>query len=402
MFKVCLYCNTVNSDSARFCRECGKTVFDRKTGFAQEGERYTGVIPDRVRKILLGVHDDDPVSCFELGKMYEFGDYYVKDMKKAFECYRAADIPESMYRLGFLYYTGMSPYTASGGEESTAYAYMTDAATRGNRDAIDFLKDHRMSVPNRITFCAPHDRTGTSEPKPKPEPKSEPKVQRKAQSKSQPKSEPKPQPKSEPKSEPKPKPQAKIRSKAAEKPAVRTAADEEELSRRKQFDRAMDAAAKDDAVSMNFLGYCYEKGYGAEQDAAAAMSWYKHSADLGCAAGLYNVGRLYAEGFGVKRDYAKAAEYYRKAAEQGDATAQTCLANCYFNGNGVERDYVQAAEYYRKAADAGNGAAQYNLGLCYQYGYGVKENRILALDLFFKAAEQGVPAAVKLVKSLKS
>lgn len=385
MFKVCLHCNTVNAEDAKFCRECGKTVFDVRPGYADAGERYTGVIPERVRKVLMGVYNDDPDSYYKLGLMYEQGDYYVKDLKKAFECYDAADTADSMYRLGFLYYAGMSPYYSyySGNDEQKGITYMVDAASRGHKEAIEFLKNHRIEVPKIVTFYAKHSRayiSGDSKPEPKSEPKPQP--------------QPQPQPKSQPKSQPKPKPkqETKITQKVPPK---------EEPQDKKEFLSAWDAAnEEDDGESMNFLGRCYEFGYGTEKDLKHAAFWYRRSADSGCAAGQYNLGRFYAEGIYVEQDMPMAIAYYRKAADQNYTNAQVRLGNCYFSGEGVERDYEKAAKLYRKAADAGDGVAQYNMGLCYSNGYGVTKNPVMALDMYFKAAEQGVPAAVEYVKKV--
>ena len=44
------------------------------------------------------------------------------------------------------------------------------------------------------------------------------------------------------------------------------------------------------------------------------------------------LGDCYRKGDGVEQDFTKAADYYTKAAEQGHAQAQCILGNCYYLG----------------------------------------------------------------------
>ena len=103
-------------------------------------------------------------------------------------------------------------------------------------------------------------------------------------------------------------------------------------------------------ICSNYLGLCYENGFG---NYAAAVSWYQKAAEAGLPEANYNLGICYAEGRGVAQDYAAAASWYRKAAEQGDAGGQYNLGLCYYNGQGVAEDREQAIYWAKKAAEQG-------------------------------------------------
>ena len=195
------------------------------------------------------------------------------------------------------------------------------------------------------------------------------------------------------------------------------------------------------ADAQNYLGFCYENGYGTTKDINQATEWYKKSANLGNinaqqalgrlqkadaealgrqADSSYNnkryydafplykqiadegnagadaqnkLGKCYYNGYGTAQDYGQAAYWFRKAADRGDANAQTNLAICYQNGNGVAKDYAQAVEWYKRAANQGDVNAQTNLGVCYYNKWGVKQDYTQAVEWYKKAAEQGKSVA---------
>lgn len=178
-------------------------------------------------------------------------------------------------------------------------------------------------------------------------------------------------------------------------------------------------------VSSNYLGLCYENGFG---NYAAAVSWYQEAAQSGLPEANYNLGICYAEGRGVAQDYVVAFYLLQESAAKGDdpakkkleaiesempeltdklkkmdpevirlyvcagqgfASCQCELGDCYAFGKGVAQDYAAAASWYRKAAEQGDAGGQYNLGLCYYNGQGVAEDREQAIYWAKKAAEQG-------------
>lgn len=143
------------------------------------------------------------------------------------------------------------------------------------------------------------------------------------------------------------------------------------------------------AAAQHDLGYCYDQGYGVEQNDGEAVKWYRLAAEQGDANAQYNLGVCYFNGEGVEQDYEEAVKWYRLAAGQGFAHAQFNLGVCCFNGEGVEQDYEEATKWYRLAAEQGYARAQYNLGVCYDFGEGVEQNYEKAVNWYRLAAKQG-------------
>ena len=124
----------------------------------------------------------------------------------------------------------------------------------------------------------------------------------------------------------------------------------------------------------------YEDGEAAlhRQDYAAALRYFRTSADEGNASAQHWLGFLYYYGAGVPQDYTIAAKWYLKAAEQGYSLAQADLGLMHAAGKGVMQDYGDAIKWLRLAADQGYDVAQFNLGIAYANALGVPQNYILA------------------------
>lgn len=118
------------------------------------------------------------------------------------------------------------------------------------------------------------------------------------------------------------------------------------------------AAAQDNPMGLNQLGWMYQRGSGVDKDLTQAFQLYQHSAELGFVNGQNNLGYVYEHGWGVTRDLQKALYWYRQAAAQGFVFAQWNLGRMYEEGLGVPRDEAAAIEFYRQAARAGHGEAR--------------------------------------------
>ncbi len=136
------------------------------------------------------------------------------------------------------------------------------------------------------------------------------------------------------------------------------------------------------------LGFFYAKGMIVPQDYAEAYKWYRKAAEQGYAPAQQNLGALYEDGKGVAKNPHEAVRWYRKAADQGYAQAQAYLGMCYKDGIGVTKDIREAVKWYRKAAEQGNADAQNSLGMRYHYGEGVPQDYSEALKWYRKAADQ--------------
>ena len=121
-------------------------------------------------------------------------------------------------------------------------------------------------------------------------------------------------------------------------------------------------------------------------DVAAAMPWFRRSAEQGYAPAKYIYGSTFREG--RWQNPQQLVYWWTKAAEQGEVRAQLWLGVSYEQGqNGVERDYRQAFKWLSIAAKQGQPDAQVTLGQMYEYGEGIRENYRVAAYWYRKAAD---------------
>jgi hypothetical protein len=123
-----------------------------------------------------------------------------------------------------------------------------------------------------------------------------------------------------------------------------------------------------------------------EDERAAAMTWFRLSAEQGYAPAQYLYGAMFSDG--RWRNSQELKNWWTKAAEQGEVRAQFWLGVAYQDGrNGVERDYGEAFKWLSKAAEQGNPDPQFTLGQMYEDGEGVPQDFGLAAKWYRKAAE---------------
>jgi hypothetical protein len=94
----------------------------------------------------------------------------------------------------------------------------------------------------------------------------------------------------------------------------------------------------------------HETGQGRPADPAAALGWYRKSAEQGFAMAQFKAGQFLDRGMGGAMDAREAASWYEKAAAQGFAPAQHNLGFLYAEGRGVSRDVVSAWVWLDRAA----------------------------------------------------
>jgi uncharacterized protein len=115
------------------------------------------------------------------------------------------------------------------------------------------------------------------------------------------------------------------------------------------------AAAHNNAIALNNLGWAYENGRGTTVDEARAYAAYARCEALqepedGLAECLNNLGRVLRDGLGTPRDAARAAALFRRAYSLGSAWAGCNLGAVLREGDGVEADAAQAATLVAEAA----------------------------------------------------
>lgn len=182
----------------------------------------------------------------------------------------------------------------------------------------------------------------------------------------------------------------------------------------------------------------------AEQGDAAAMQWFRKSAERGNAEAEYHLGTCYALGLGTATNQEEATEWYRQSAGRGNARAQYLLGLRYRDGTGISQSYPSALKWLllaqargemdatgvvaqveqqlsleereevarnvrrwkpdspwlprdisklRKQADGGDVKAQLELGQAYLYGFGIAKDEDAGRQFVEQAAERGDPRA---------
>lgn len=122
-------------------------------------------------------------------------------------------------------------------------------------------------------------------------------------------------------------------------------------------------------------------------DPAAAVEWYRKSADAGWAMGAYNLGVLFAIGKGVEKDFVASAKWYERAAELGLHDAAVVRGTMWSNGEGPGPDMGKAIEWWMRAARAGVAKAMFYIGESHRVGAGVPRDEVEAVGWYLRAVE---------------
>lgn len=151
--------------------------------------------------------------------------------------------------------------------------------------------------------------------------------------------------------------------------------------------RIMDASDSGDVeatfdLGVLFLVSCNEPYY----SIIDAYKWFRKAAEMGYAAGQFQVGRQYQYGIGVERDMATAISWYEKSAEQGYPCAENNLGVIYFDGGEFKKDYEKALYYFESAAKKRDPIAMCNLADLYRVCEGREMNYPYAGSLLKMAA----------------
>lgn len=154
--------------------------------------------------------------------------------------------------------------------------------------------------------------------------------------------------------------------------------------------------------SIELSGNYYRVGVGGEDEVAAekAVKYLAQAIEMGSSYARVELAFCYEGGFGVEQDYQKAFDLYQQAAENNYPYANTKMAVYYEDGILGEENTAEAFKNYQIAAEAGLPDAMYHLGRYYKYAVGIPENPEEALKLFNKAAEaESAPGLTELAIS---
>ena len=182
-------------------------------------------------------------------------------------------------------------------------------------------------------------------------------------------------------------------------------------------------------IASLFLGFCYELGYGVQQDYVKALACYESANQKGSIDSLYYLGEMYRLGLGTPVNYQKAAAYLTDTVkyDTSNPKALVSLALLYMEGNGVEEnqdkalelmteanilndlssyyymgvlrekrgEYSEAVKYYRNAHKFSDVAeehakAAYRLGIIYEEGQGIIHDDSKSFVYYLEAAQKGI------------
>ncbi len=155
-------------------------------------------------------------------------------------------------------------------------------------------------------------------------------------------------------------------------------------------------AERNHLYSIELSGNYYRVGVGGDDETAGekAVKYLTQAIEMGSNYARVELAFCYEAGFGVEQDYQKAFDLYKQAAENNYPYANTKMAVYYEDGVLGEENTAEAFKNYQIAAEAGLADAMYHLGRYYKYAVGVPENPEEALKLFNKAAEANSAAGL--------
>lgn len=115
------------------------------------------------------------------------------------------------------------------------------------------------------------------------------------------------------------------------------------------FDNFTEASRLGDAIGMNCLGTCYERGYGCIKDYQKAHFWWKRAADLGHIDAMFCVAFDYYKGRGTGSSYVKSERYMSMAKESGQKSAAQKY-DLWFSESEAEKDSREGRELAIKSS----------------------------------------------------
>ncbi|MBQ5998823.1 MAG: sel1 repeat family protein [Treponema sp.] len=190
--------------------------------------------------------------------------------------------------------------------------------------------------------------------------------------------------------------------------------------------------------SQFFLGRCYARGEGIEQNWTEARKWYELSAKNGDYKAQNNLAVIYLDGHGVDVDYKQARYWFEKALEKNKTYPNIGIGMIYIKESGDYKtavkhfkeaekaggqeiiaayanlalvysdeksgicDYKKAVSYYKKAANLNDDFSQYVLGTFYLEGKGVKKNEKEGIEWLNLAKSNGSEEAAELLEKINS
>lgn len=145
-----------------------------------------------------------------------------------------------------------------------------------------------------------------------------------------------------------------------------------DLTPNQAFDMLESAVKDGDYGSLQDLAYCYEKGFGTDQNLQKAIALYKLGMKKGDAGSAMALARLQLAS--AQPNYVDAFVALNFAYHNNKLEAANALGYLYMTGLGVKQNKVKGLYLMEQAANAGDITALENLIACYTFGNGVEPN----------------------------
>jgi uncharacterized protein len=159
----------------------------------------------------------------------------------------------------------------------------------------------------------------------------------------------------------------------------------------KAFDILMPLAKAGNCEAQKIIAGMYLAGDGVERNFAAAIHWYRLSAEQGDPIAQNNLANLL-----LSDEPEQAVKWLTASANQGFPFAQKVLGDIRSGALSLASDIEQefrnhsdAVKWYTKAASQGFPDACHQLGEIYDNGQGVQKDNEQAIQWYQKAAEKG-------------
>ncbi|KAJ6243570.1 sel1-repeat-containing protein ybeq [Anaeramoeba flamelloides] len=146
--------------------------------------------------------------------------------------------------------------------------------------------------------------------------------------------------------------------------------------------------------AVNNVGVCYLNGEGTEKDLEMAYKWFNRSLENGNILSCNSVGYMLLMGETIERDPKKAIKLFFKGDQLGNVNCTLSIGYCYTSSDGLPKDDEKAFQYFLKAAEQKDDQSMFNVGICYQQGQGIEPNPKKAIQWIKRAAEMGMAAAM--------
>ncbi len=142
----------------------------------------------------------------------------------------------------------------------------------------------------------------------------------------------------------------------------------------------------DMAESCGYASELFKDDANSFKDLKKAIEFAKKGCDLKDGKSCFILGAGYGEGDGIKKDLKEANKYYQKACDLNNgADGCASLGYNYKYGYGITKDLTLANKYNKKACDAGSGRGCNYLGVNYRDGVGFEKNVQTAYSYFRKS-----------------